>query len=295
MATTAHKISVRHFTIEYRKAQSAMEYLMTYGWAILIIAVVLGALFQLGVFSSNNFEPKATPGSCDVFRSAATGASQVVSLEGMCGGELPEYTAQFGGAGYIQFGTPISLVNSGTITAWILPTSFSGNPVILGNGAGAPVMLFVVSPNDLALSAIQSGSQVIENSGVSIPPNIWTFVAVTFGPSGTVFYVNGAAASSSSTPTSGASFIPTIGWGGSSTSYWNGDIANIQVYNTTLSAANIGMLYTQGIGAAPTRLQNLVAWWPLNGNANDYSGFGNDGTPSNVLFTGTWWRQYIKT
>jgi hypothetical protein len=37
-----------------RKAQSAMEYLMTYGWAILIIAVVLGALFSLGVFSSSN-------------------------------------------------------------------------------------------------------------------------------------------------------------------------------------------------------------------------------------------------
>lgn len=35
------------------KAQSAMEYLMTYGWAILIIAVVLGALFSLGVFSGN--------------------------------------------------------------------------------------------------------------------------------------------------------------------------------------------------------------------------------------------------
>ncbi|MGC8586814.1 MAG: hypothetical protein ACP5K9_00800 [Candidatus Micrarchaeia archaeon] len=34
------------------KAQSAMEYLMTYGWAILIIAVVLGALFSLGVFST---------------------------------------------------------------------------------------------------------------------------------------------------------------------------------------------------------------------------------------------------
>ncbi len=36
------------------KAQSAMEYFMTYGWAILIIAVVLGALFSLGVFSGNN-------------------------------------------------------------------------------------------------------------------------------------------------------------------------------------------------------------------------------------------------
>jgi len=39
-------VSMRTF-----KAQSAMEYLMTYGWAILIIAVVLGALFSLGVFS----------------------------------------------------------------------------------------------------------------------------------------------------------------------------------------------------------------------------------------------------
>ena len=29
-----------------------MEYLMTYGWAILIIAVVLGALFSLGVFGN---------------------------------------------------------------------------------------------------------------------------------------------------------------------------------------------------------------------------------------------------
>ena len=33
------------------KAQSAMEYLMTYGWAILIIAVVIGVLFQSRFFS----------------------------------------------------------------------------------------------------------------------------------------------------------------------------------------------------------------------------------------------------
>lgn len=33
------------------KAQGAMEFLMTYGWSILIIAIVIGALFKLGVFS----------------------------------------------------------------------------------------------------------------------------------------------------------------------------------------------------------------------------------------------------
>ena len=32
-------------------SQSAMEYLMTYGWAILIIAVMLAALYSLGVFN----------------------------------------------------------------------------------------------------------------------------------------------------------------------------------------------------------------------------------------------------
>ena len=32
------------------KGQAAMEYLMTYGWAILIIIVVVGALFAMGVF-----------------------------------------------------------------------------------------------------------------------------------------------------------------------------------------------------------------------------------------------------
>ncbi|HVA82902.1 MAG TPA: hypothetical protein VNF06_01935, partial [Candidatus Aquilonibacter sp.] len=36
-----------------RRAQSAMEYLMTYGWAILVIAVVLGALYQLGIFGTS--------------------------------------------------------------------------------------------------------------------------------------------------------------------------------------------------------------------------------------------------
>jgi len=34
------------------KAQTAMEYLMTYGWAILIIIVVIAALYAMGVFTT---------------------------------------------------------------------------------------------------------------------------------------------------------------------------------------------------------------------------------------------------
>jgi hypothetical protein len=36
-----------------RKGQTAMEYLMTYGWAILIVIVVVAALYSMGVFTTS--------------------------------------------------------------------------------------------------------------------------------------------------------------------------------------------------------------------------------------------------
>ncbi|MGC9142402.1 MAG: hypothetical protein ACP5HF_00680 [Candidatus Micrarchaeia archaeon] len=39
------------------RMQSAMEYLMTYGWALLIIGIALAAFFALGVFSPNRYVP----------------------------------------------------------------------------------------------------------------------------------------------------------------------------------------------------------------------------------------------
>jgi len=44
------------------KAQSAVEYLMTYGWSILIIAVVIASLVELGVFNSVNSSPSSCIG-----------------------------------------------------------------------------------------------------------------------------------------------------------------------------------------------------------------------------------------
>jgi len=40
-----------------RKGQSAMEYLMTYGWAILVIIVVIAVLFYIGVLNPRNVTP----------------------------------------------------------------------------------------------------------------------------------------------------------------------------------------------------------------------------------------------
>jgi hypothetical protein len=38
-----------------RKGQAAIEYLMTYGWAVVIILVVIGALMYFGVLNPNRF------------------------------------------------------------------------------------------------------------------------------------------------------------------------------------------------------------------------------------------------
>ncbi len=71
------------------KPQSAMEYLMTYGWAILIIAVVLGALFSLGIFNPSFLAPEVQPGSCQVEKPNGPGTSAHVSIQGNCHNELP--------------------------------------------------------------------------------------------------------------------------------------------------------------------------------------------------------------
>jgi hypothetical protein len=44
------------------KAQSALEYLMTYGWAILIVIIVGAALYALGVFNPGTFTGQKSTG-----------------------------------------------------------------------------------------------------------------------------------------------------------------------------------------------------------------------------------------
>jgi len=55
-----------------RKGQSAMEYLMTYGWAILVIIIVIAVLFYIGVLNPRNVTPTSCtfpPGiSCSSFK-----------------------------------------------------------------------------------------------------------------------------------------------------------------------------------------------------------------------------------
>ena len=303
------------------KLQSAMEYLMTYGWAILIIAVVLGALFSLGIFNPAFLAPKVQPGSCQVERPNGPGTSAYISIQGNCNNELPEYVGVFNQKDAIIINTlsssflssPLNNQPDFTITAWVNPNN--GNFMSVYT-EGAPAITFWLSignftPGNPEIGIGEWNTNLNGNwAGSSISyrvmPHQWTFIAVTLSNGGvgsgtTTFYVNGekfqgtGQSQEESGPTS-----TYFGIGGNTGGYlgtqninsFNGSISNLQIYNTSLSPAAIEYLYREGIGGEPTSLNNLVGWWPLNGNANDYSGNDNSAVNANIIYTNGWTYEY---
>ncbi len=307
--------SQREFHQSFR-SQSAMEYLMTYGWAILIIAVVLAALFELGVFNPMTFAPKASPGSCQVVRPEGAGTTNFISIEGECNGELPQYVVTTSSASSIITlqKTFINQLKSYTISVWIRPTTAETGIIYVTTLPGNSCATFYISQSSGNLN-IGTWNQNLANnwqywsSTSSLKPDVWQFITLTLynGGAGTgtfAAYLDGSPLSGSGavqevnqTPTSrtdfiGASFSNCNGNSAPPADEFQGNIANVQIYNTALSSNDVQALYQEGIGGAPINVQSLVGWWPLNGNANDYSGNGNNGVPNGITYTSNWYSGY---
>jgi len=66
----------------FKKAQAAMEFLMTYGWAILVVLAAIGALAYFGVLSPGNLLPQKCEFSsgvdCTETPSASAGDGEIV-------------------------------------------------------------------------------------------------------------------------------------------------------------------------------------------------------------------------
>ncbi len=283
-------------------SQSAMEYLMTYGWAILIIAVVLAALFELGVFNPLTFAPKASPGSCQVVRPEGAGTTAFISLAGECNGELPQYVAQFNGGSTTQISTNTIIIpntiSAFTLSAWIYvsPSVTSGTYMeVVGepNNAGTGVFSFTFSPYPY----LYFGAQCDGNDGATtiVKPGGWYNIVGVYKSGHGATYVNGINETSGSFSLNADSTF-SIGNGGEGCTAapqpFKGYISNVQIYNAALSTNDIKALYQEGIGGAPIKIQSLVGWWPLNGNANDYSGNGNKGAPNGITYTSNWYSGY---
>lgn len=301
------------------ESQSAIEFLLTYGWALLLIAIALGFLFQLGIFVPS--QPRALPGSCQVYRPDGPYSTEFTSLLGACTSRLPLFVTNFAngyllsggvkgkGLGTLTFpsyvnvqplpmGGPNGQGTSFTIVTWIYwlgptpthcqgilatePSPSSGFALWgYGGNQGACASLWINGSN---VKWPQSGSY-------SYPQNMWEMITATYDSDtgAATVYVNSTLFSSgTASPRSYISVnsisIGAVIWPSNNVYPFNGYITNVQLYNVPLSANDVQALYIGGMGGPPIRYQNLLGWWPLNGNSNDYSGNGNGGTVYNISF-----------
>ncbi|HVC58103.1 MAG TPA: LamG-like jellyroll fold domain-containing protein [Candidatus Acidoferrales bacterium] len=303
------------------KAQSAMEYLMTYGWAILVIAVVLAVMFSLGLFNANTYGGRAHAGSCTIQRPYGPNTTQLISLAGVCNGQMPQFVAMFNGQNaYVSFGNPVTLSSesgpgigsseSMSLCMWYDPISTAGyNGIAMKSvqppSSGNEWEYFVDSRTSQGYSVnshIYNYSVAGYNTGSLPKANTWYFTCFTFDAQPSVatsyYYLNGRqfnGAFSESLYTTynvggTGNFVIGVGPGG----YSNVEISNVQVYSSEISANDVNALYLEGIGGAPVNLQSLVGWWPLNGDAVDYSGNGNNGAMANVILNSQWTNGYTQ-
>lgn len=286
------------------KSQSAMEYLITYGWAILVICIVVAALFELGLFCPEMYAAKAPPGSCHVSNSTY-GPSTLV---GVCSNYLPQFVTMFlgsnGGIGS-GLGTPSMFQipdsksldfpgNQITISLWAKTTSSPGDwgYIVVKDNAEYDDRGYLIytgyndhlyasfGTNDAGPTApFGMGDGVVTpDFGFVWTPNTWYYIVATYSGTRASIYVNGVLEASSN-PANYPLVLSTnpeyIGGYGNPDEgpccSFNGAISNVQVYSSVLSANSISALYQGGIGGVPINTQNLVGWWSLNGNGNDSS------------------------
>lgn len=182
-----------------------------------------------------------------------------------------------------------------TISVWV--NSTSNNGVIIDElGQQAPATGWHESLLNLASGVLylRAGSLCVPYI-VNFPTKVWNNIVLTYSDATYTIYINGESGGSFPTniivPGGSDSMRYPLGLGdaascGGSGAYFNGSMLDYQIYNTSLTATQIGQLY-QGGAIGPAKTQNpqtLQLWLPLDGNPNDFSGLSNIGFPSNIVY-----------
>jgi hypothetical protein len=203
--------------------------------------------------------------------------------------------------------TPLEFLPSYTITGWVYLNGY-GNTYSIIYGEGVPQgTLFFSVYNGVSSDCLDSGEWslsysghwILWCSGLTIPLHQWVFVAETLANgavgSGTVTLYSSSPSFQYQTGPGQAESdagINTIAIGMNPGQFaaspymyqFNGLVSDIQLYNSTLSPSQVQGIYQEGMGGAPLMSANLIGYWPLNGNGNDYSGHAYVGVPNSVSY-----------
>ena len=110
-----------------RKAQAALEFIMTYGWAILVVLVAIGALAYFGVLSPDRFLPNkcALQAGIACIDSRATSSGLTTRITNSLGYDISAVNVSAGSCGTSN--SPSTLANSASATYTISCNLTSGS------------------------------------------------------------------------------------------------------------------------------------------------------------------------
>jgi hypothetical protein len=186
--------------------------------------------------------------------------------------------------------------NNLTEVAWIKWNGGSQQKCagIFGSGGigGGGIQLQAKNKNSNCGILYIGGNNLTGNYLTPLSSLNWTMVSVTFnGKAGTAYVFENKSVVYSNNGVGGYSIAPSnsLYYFGAENSLggntFNGLISDVQIYSQSLSAPQIAQLYSEGPTGLPILGSGLSGWWPLAGNATDYSG-GNKGTLTyNAIFT----------
>ena len=152
-------------------------------------------------------------------------------------------------------------------------------------GFNSYALAFTGTANCLGFTIGGSPPAIYGNTLVTTLLGKWAHVVGVFyngQESSSKLYINGVSQALSQCFGSGApgaitSNAQISGWPWASSYYFEGSLANVQIYNGSLSQSQVTQLFNEGIFGLPlTSNTLLVGWYPLSGDANDYSGWGNN-------------------
>jgi len=149
-----------------------------------------------------------------------------------------------------------------TITAWI-KTSVTGFQKIINkrDSVGTNYDFYLSSADELRF---YDGSSAISSSG-TINLSSWNHVAISIDSGTGTFYINGDSAGTASFTITSDDAPLYIGKYFGAGDLFNGELSNIQVFNTALSSTELETLYNNGTPLTDmSSFSSLVSWWKLD-------------------------------
>ncbi len=159
---------------------------------------------------------------------------------------------------------------------------YEGNPIIALNDSGKNEADTLVCTTSACWVETKSPAGLIQ-------PGRWYFLVSRYNGSDVSLWVNGVlenySAVSGNLSAQGSGDYVYIGSRSNTGNYFNGSITNVQIYNASLSSSQIQSLYQSGPFGEPVLWSALAGWWPMLGNANDYSGHFYANFETNIKYS----------